>query len=140
MSRTGASRVNPASYVPTTFFELAKIAASGRLGQKCIPDRRSFLKKALSYRTMPFHFEQIALHQAKQGGVNLGELADRFDFSNPTKLRDSMFIGMAETGLWNINGNGNNGWHIEMGPVSIYFHQLVFMPVKQHFQEKGGEK
>ncbi|MBB4279231.1 threonine transporter RhtB [Rhizobium mongolense] len=33
MSRAGASRVNPASYVPTTFFELAKIAASGRLGQ-----------------------------------------------------------------------------------------------------------
>lgn len=26
MSRTDASRVNPASYVPTTFFELAKIA------------------------------------------------------------------------------------------------------------------
>lgn len=32
MSRTDASRVNPAIYVPTTFFELAKIAASGRLG------------------------------------------------------------------------------------------------------------
>ncbi|OBZ97397.1 hypothetical protein ADU59_01285 (plasmid) [Pararhizobium polonicum] len=34
MSRTGASRVNPAGYVPTRFFELAKIAASGRLGQQ----------------------------------------------------------------------------------------------------------
>ncbi|NKL44036.1 hypothetical protein E0H61_06345 [Rhizobium leguminosarum bv. viciae] len=32
MSRTGASRVNPAGYVPTRFCELAKIAASGRLG------------------------------------------------------------------------------------------------------------
>lgn len=34
MSRTDASRINPARYVPTRFFELAKIAASGRLGQQ----------------------------------------------------------------------------------------------------------
>ena len=33
MSRASASQVNPTSHVPTTFFELAKIAASGRLGQ-----------------------------------------------------------------------------------------------------------
>lgn len=33
MSRAGAAQVNPAGHVPTTFFELAKIAASGRLGQ-----------------------------------------------------------------------------------------------------------
>lgn len=33
MSRTGESRVSPAGYVPKRFFELAKIAASGRLGR-----------------------------------------------------------------------------------------------------------
>ena len=32
MSRPGTSRVNPPRRVPTTFCELAKIAASGRLG------------------------------------------------------------------------------------------------------------
>lgn len=32
MSQAGASQVNPEGYVPTTFFGLAKITATGRLG------------------------------------------------------------------------------------------------------------
>ena len=32
MSRAGTAQVNPAGHVPTTFFELAKNTASGRLG------------------------------------------------------------------------------------------------------------
>lgn len=38
MSRAGASQGNPAGYVPTTFFESAKVAsASGRLGRMGVP-------------------------------------------------------------------------------------------------------
>ncbi|UHS59764.1 sensor histidine kinase [Agrobacterium vaccinii] len=66
MSRTGASLVNPEGYVPTTFFELAKIAASGRLGHIRWVECKGQMMKGVDGRSSRFSGTAIDITSLKE--------------------------------------------------------------------------
>jgi len=101
----------------------------------------SNLDYAISYKTMAFHHERVLVHDAYPGEEipsSLASLAKRFGYkSGGWRVRNRMFPIMSDLGLWKINRKENSDeWEIRLGVVADIFHDTVFFPITEKFQEK----
>lgn len=118
-------------------FQLNELILEGHIQEK----HWANLDYALSYKAMAFHHERILVHDAYPGeeiASSLASLAKRFGYkSGGWRVRNRMFPIMSDLGLWKINRKENSDeWEIRLGVVADIFHDTVFHPITEKFQEK----
>ncbi len=91
-------------------------------------------------------FEMKALHEQWMGlflkdkkenrYLSLTTLRDHFlgEGTSPAKIRNKRLIVMAGLGLWSVERDSGGHTAVDIGEVSILFHEKVFVPVLQHFE------
>ena len=66
--------------------------------------------------------------------VGLNDVAERFDYTNATNLRDQFVDLMATFGLWAVKIT--HDYEIRVGPVAYAFHMHALVPILDEFEPK----
>jgi hypothetical protein len=95
---------------------------------------------AVSYEVMGLHHELMGYIASKKANtaLHLADVAQRFDFANPVRLRDRRLVPMAQLGMWRCQAD-RTGHSISLGLLALMFHQNAFVPIKKRFDPKLGE-
>jgi hypothetical protein len=107
-----------------------------------LANEKHLIKKALSYSGAALHHELIGYRFKKDilkihenpddDAVGLNDVAERFDYENPTNVRDQFVDLMATFGLWAVKIP--NDFEIRVGPVAYAFHIHAYVPILDDFE------
>jgi hypothetical protein len=100
------------------------------------PQNYKALKKAVDHRAIMAHYQLVAFKAAGHAALNLAELAKRFDYKSPSKMR-GMVADMAELGFWDVlvGNEDHEPFSISIGLVAWVFHHKVLFPAIEHFAQ-----
>lgn len=114
------------------------------IDEEMLPDNATNqIKLATSFQMMALHEQMMGYASSPNPAisgktVNLVELRDVFDMSpdtNTAKIRNGRLIVMSAFGLWHGRVDNDGYYAIQIGHVARTFHNEVFLPVLQHFEE-----
>jgi hypothetical protein len=107
-------------------------------------DEKYLMSTAVGYVPMALHHELIGYRMRKEilkihenpddDAVGLNDVAERFDYTNATNVRDQFVDLMATFGLWAVKIP--NDYEIRVGPVAYAFHMHALVPILDEFEPK----
>jgi uncharacterized protein Yka (UPF0111/DUF47 family) len=107
-------------------------------------DEKYLISTAMGYVPMALHHELIGYRMRKEilkihenpddDAVGLNDVAERFDYTNATNVRDQFVDLMATFGLWAVKIP--HDYEIRVGPVAYAFHTHALVPILDEFEPK----
>jgi hypothetical protein len=107
-------------------------------------DEKYLISTAVGYVPMAMHHELIGYRMRKEilkvhenpddDAVGLNDVAERFDYTNATNVRDQFVDLMATFGLWAVKISQD--YEIRVGPVAYAFHIHALVPILDELEPK----
>lgn len=107
------------------------------------PEAADLFRMATSFEMMALHEEMIgyklsACLNTKIKTLTLNDIKKRFGLSDgtaPEKIRNRRLVIMSGLGVWDAKVSDGGEYQISSGAVAIIFHNKVFVPILQHFEQ-----
>lgn len=93
---------------------------------------------AVGYESMAIHHEMMGYVASGSTKVlTLADVARRFNFASPVRLRDRRLAPMAKLGMWRCAAD-ETSYSVSLGLPAQMFHLNAFAPIKKAFVPSAG--